>query len=231
MDLSTENEDVPPPFLQRRSTWIVAAAGCVAIALCGWWLRSNHIATTVKELGARHQYDSAWSALRSSQSGMGDCERFGLTGNLAMLDERTDTLLLRMADSIKACSVPPDSLLEYVSLGNLRIANHSHGLDSSAMWRLQANVFRSASECVKADSSNKPCRDYGFAALSGMKDSYGQLAWIQSALVRWPTDSHFLAMQAEAAKANALAKLAVVPTPVENKAEAVKATKKKTKHH
>ncbi|MEK7391960.1 MAG: hypothetical protein AAB214_05270, partial [Fibrobacterota bacterium] len=183
MDLSIEDEDTPPPFLQRRSTWLLGFALLVAIGLLSWWLKVDSVKKGVTELVAAGRYDAAWEKLGATQGWLGDCDRIELQSELARLDERKDTLVLQMADSLRGCRVPPDSILQFVALGNLRISSHAVALDSSMRWRLQTNAFTAASECVKSDSGNKACRIYGFEALVGMKDTYAQVNWTDSALV------------------------------------------------
>jgi hypothetical protein len=208
MDLSIEDEDTPPPFFQRRSTWLFGLALLVGIGLLGWWFKVDSVKKDVTNIVASNQFDAAESKLKSSQGWLGDCDRYGLLAFLAKSDERKDTLALKMADSLRGCSVSPDSILELVSLGNLRISDHDQALDSSARWTLQTNAFTAASACVKADSANKSCRSYGFLALVGMKDSYAQVNWMSNALARWPNDSAFLQMAELARRANDSVKLA-----------------------
>lgn len=231
MDFSTEDEDTPPPFLKRRSTWLFAAAGLVALVLAGRWLKVASVEKEISALTSQRQYDAAWSKLRSSRSWLGDCSRIGLEADLVRQDDRADTLVLRAADSLKGCRVPADSILELVSLGNLRIAEHSSGLDSSALWGLHTTAFTAASKCVEADSSNMACRALGFRALVGMKDSYAQISWIKGALARWPKDSQFLAMDQEATRANEAARSGIekAPAAVAPEPAAKKSTKAKKK--
>jgi hypothetical protein len=225
MDISDELDDLPDPFFRRRSTWVLAFAALAALALAGWWWKSESTAKTIAALGARHQYDSAWTRLRASQGTLGDCERLGLAAELGRLDTRSDSALLRIADSLKACRVPTDSILELVALGRTRILEHATGLDSSQQWSLQADAFRAASDCIKADSANRDCHMMGFQALVGMKDTYGQVAWIKNALVHWPDDTAFLARQSLAVAANDQVK-APPPAPAP---EPAKPAKKKHK--
>jgi len=231
MDLSIEDEDTPPPFLQRRSTWLFGFALLIAIGLAGWWFKVDSVKSDVTKLVVAGQYDAAWAKLEETRGLLGDCDRFGLQAELARLDERKDTLVLKMADSIRGCKAAPDSVLEFVSLGNLRISSHAVALDSSARWTLQTNAFTAASECVKADSGNMACRTYGFQALVGMKDTYAQVNWMASALTRWPNDSAFKAMAEEARKANDSVKLAAKPTTAPETAPAKKTAKIAKKTH
>jgi hypothetical protein len=229
MDNSSELDDLPDPFFRRRSTWVVAFLGCAVLAIAGWWWMSDSTTKSIVDLGSRQQYDSAWSRLRASQGSMGDCERLGLEAHLAQLDTRVDSALQRIADSLKACRVPVDSVLELVTLGDTRILEHAKGLDSSKQWALQANAFRAASDCIKADSLNRNCQLMGFQALVGMKDTYGQVAWIKNALIHWPSDTALLSRQAQAVAANNLVKtLPVAPAP--EPAKPIKPVKKKHKH-
>jgi len=227
MDLSIEDEDAPPPFLQRRSTWLFGLAALVAIALFGWWLKVDSVRKNVTNLVNTGEYDAAAKKLEATKGWLGDCDRFGLRASLAKADERKDTLVLEMADSLRGCHALSASLLELVSLGNLRIADHAGDLDSSARWTMQTNAFTAASECVKADSANKSCRTYGFRALVGMKDTYAQVNWMANALARWPNDSAFLGMAEDARRANLAAKQATAAASAPQPADTPKPEPKK----
>lgn len=227
MDLSIEDEDTPPSFFKRRSTWMFAFVGLVAVGLAGWWFKVDAAKKTTSDLVAAGKYDAAWAMLNANRTWFGDCDRYGIMASLAQADERNDTLVLKMADSVRACKVPPDSILQLVALGNLRISDHLATLDSSARWSMQTNAFTAASECVKSDSGNKACRAFGFRALVGMKDSYAQVNWMISALARWPKDSAFLVMAEEAKRANDAVKLAAAQPAAPIASDAAKVAPKK----
>lgn len=178
-------------FLRRPSTWIAGFFGCVAAALAGWWWISSLAGNAILAQGARHQYDSAWTKLDGWHWAFSECGRQGVAANLAALDDRTDTLLLRMTDSLKVCRLPKDSLFELVSLGYLRIARHAKGLDTSELWRIQGTAFRAASDCIKIDSSRHACLVLGYQALVAMEDTASMDSWLGMARSRWPKDPAF----------------------------------------
>jgi|GEM_PF-3048689 len=233
MNHSIEDEDVPTPFLLRRSTWLFGFAGLLVVSMGGCWYNGYNARNTVTKLVESRQYDAAWAALQAHSGSLDDCDRYDLQAELVRSDIRTDTLALRMADSLRVCRMPPATLLELVALGNLRISAHNPVMDSSARWMLQANAFSAASHCVKSDSGNKACRIYGFEALVGMEDTYAQVNWMDSTLARWPDDSVFMAMAEKARKANETAKLAaaaaLAPVAAPDPKKAPKVAKEKQK--
>lgn len=206
MEYENVDDDLyPTPFFHRVSTWVVIV---VIVAIVGFLgMRANALRTE-KRIGAlieRHQYDSAWSSIRSAH-GLGDCRRYSLTANLLMLDEREDSLLVKMSDSLRTCSPDPDRLYELVARGDLRLATRAKGLDSTAQRKLYSRAYDAAMKCVHSDSLNRRCGADGFAALGGMKNPAGQLEWVNGALVVFPKDSAFLAMKAQALVADSLRK-------------------------
>ncbi len=207
MDEYTEvDEDLfPTPILHRASTWAFIFAGVVALALVGWWAKVQYSTKQIEGLIASRQYDAAWSAIGSTR-GISDCGRQALVTDLAMLDERTDSLLLRTADSFRTCNPDRHILFGLTARGNLRIAAHAKGLDSAAAWKLHSNAYQAALECVKADSNSVNCAIDGYLALGGMKNPGGQFSWIQNALAKWPKDSAIQALHKDAVRADSLVK-------------------------
>ena len=185
-------------LLRKRRTWALALLAIAALLALSWWWRSHATTSRIVDLGQRHQIDSAWTRFQSSKDNLTDCQRQRLTAYLASADRRSDTLLLKIADSLKMCFMAPDSLQAWVSLGHLRIAEHSPHADSSTRWTLLATSFRAASECIKLDSNHASCFNLGFDALFEMGDGFAQLAWIKKALVRWPNDTSLLARRQKA---------------------------------
>jgi len=199
MDPMTELDATPEPFFQRRSTRVVGFFAIVGLVLFAWWYSVHAKGRNILAMGARGQCDSAWAELNAWQGPLYDCSRWGLAANLAAIDSRADTLLLRMVDSLTTCHLPEDSLLKLVSLANLRLASRTSPLDTSDLWRIQGTAFRAASDCVRVDSTNRTCFELGFKALVALDDSFGQSAWIGKALERWPGDTGFLGMKARIA--------------------------------
>lgn len=196
MDLSDELEDRPEPFYRRRSTKVLAFVACVFLAIAWALWNSGDTSRTVVDLASRHQYDSAWSRLRATGGDLATCERLKLYAHLGRLDTRSDSVLLRTADSLRRCRVPTIAVLELAALANARVLAHATGLDSSQQWMLQASAFRAASDCIKADSANRNCQLMGFQTLVEMNDTLAQRAWIENALRHLPTDSALLARKA-----------------------------------
>ncbi len=230
MDEYTEvDEDLfPTPIFHRASTWAFIFAGVVALALVGWWAKVQYSTKKIEGLIASRQYDAAWASLRSTR-GISDCGRHALVADLAMLDERSDSLLLRTADSFRTCNPDRQILFGLTARGNLRIAAHAKGLDSATSWKLNSNAYQAALECVKADSNSVNCGIDGYLALGGMKNPGGQLSWIQNAIAKWPKDSTIQALHKDAVRADSLIKAAKTNTasPTDSAAPAQAKAKKK----
>lgn len=228
MDEYNEVDDdlFPKPIFKRASTWAFIFAGVVALVLVGMWAKVNHSTKQIKGLIASRQYDPAWEAIRTT-GGLSDCGRYALIADLAMVDERADSILLKTVDSFRTCNPPRHILFGLTARGNLRIAAHAKGLDSIASWKLNSNAYQAALECVKADSNSINCGIDGFLALGGMHNPGGQLSWIQSASARWPKDSAIQAMYNDAVRADSLAKFAKIKAAADSVAPAAAKAKKK----
>jgi hypothetical protein len=196
MDLSDDLDDRPEPFHRRRSTKVLVFVVCAAIAIAGALWNAGDTSRTVRDLAARHQYDSAWSRLVATGGGLATCERLKLYAHLGRLDARSDSTLVRTADSLRRCRVPTIEILELAALGNARILAHATELDSSRQWMLQANAFRAASDCIKADSAHRACQLLGLQALHAMQDTFAQRVWLENALKHLPTDTALLSRKA-----------------------------------
>lgn len=228
MDEYTEVDEelFPTPILHRASTWAFIFAGIVALALVGWWAKVQYSTKQIQGLIAGRQYDAAWDAVKSTR-GISDCGRYALVADLAMLDERVDSLLLKTADSFRTCNPDRHILFGLTARGNLRIAAHAKGLDSATSWKLNSNAYQAALECVKADSNSVNCGIDGYLALGGMKNPGGQLSWIQNAIAKWPKDSAIQALHKEAVHADSLIKAAKTKAVADSVAPVASKTKKK----
>jgi len=192
--------DEPVPFWKRRSTLVVAACVVVAGVVLGAWRHSESSIRKVRELGERGQYDSAWAQLASVSGGLRDCERQAWTGDLALLDPRADSILLRVVDSMRGeCVLPSESLFQMAAMGNLRVLAHARSPDAISRRDLPASAFRAASECIRLDSTKRACHLLGFEALTIMRDSVSRSMWLANALRHLPRDSALQALRAVAA--------------------------------
>lgn len=205
--LNVDDDLYPTTFFHRVSTWVVIGVAVLLLLVVG--ARIHAIYTTKKIDGQiqRAQYDSAWANLRSVHL-IGDCRRFSLTSDLLMRDEREDSLLLRVADSFRACNPEPDRLYQLVARGNMRLARRGTALDSASLRGLYSAAWKAAMSCVHADSANRDCAIDGYLALGGMKNPAGQLEWAAAALSAFPKDTLFLAFQAQATIADSLRRAA-----------------------
>ena len=182
--------DAPVPFWKRRS--VVVATACLVLVglVVGTWHRSESSIQLVRELGLRGQYDSAWSQLHSMGGVLNDCERQAWTGELALMDPRSDSILLRVVDSMREeCVFPTESLFLMQAVGNLRILEHAQAPDAVARRDLPASAFRAASECIRLDSTKRACHLLGFQALTIMRDSSSRAAWLANARRHLPAGS------------------------------------------
>ncbi len=182
--------DAPVPFWKRRSVLVAAVCLVLVGLVAGAWHRSESSIRLVRELGLRGQYDSAWSQLHSMSGVLNDCERQAWMGELALLDPRSDSILLRVVDSMREeCVFPTESLFQMQAVGNLRILEHAQAPDAVARRDLPASAFRAASECIRLDSAKRACHLLGFQALTIMRDSSSRAAWLANALRHLPADS------------------------------------------
>lgn len=195
MDL--HEQDAPPePFFRRRSTLVVSVLAGAVLAIAGLWWNSGRTSRTLDALASRGAFDSAWTLLREEGSGEVPCVRAELAARLGLLDPRTDTILVLLADSLRTCRIPRPYLFELAAKGHYRIMEHAAVGDSEAVWRLQSNAFRAASDCVAADSLDLECQLMGFQALRRMGDTIAQRNWIENALSHAPHDTALLARRA-----------------------------------
>lgn len=185
------------PFWKRRSVLVVAACLLLVGLVVGAWHRSESSIRAIRELGSRGQFDSAWSQFAAVRGVLSDCERQAWTGELALMDPRSDSILLRVVDSMREeCVFPSESLFLMQAVGNLRILEHARSPDAVARRDLPASAFRAASECIRLDSAKRACHLLGFQALTIMRDSSSRAAWLANALRHLPSDSALRALDA-----------------------------------
>lgn len=193
MEPLDELEDISPPLWRRGTTWVLLAVVAVAMAVGVSLWRGRSSTGDVLELAGRQRFDSAWKLLDASHGSMSDCSRYALGANLAWMDPGADTVILRLADSLRGCRVPADSIAQLAALGKWRVQRNAKGLDTSSRWKILAASFGAASACIKADSGKRICYVLGRQALEAMGDPVGESNWSALARARWPRDTAFAA--------------------------------------